>query len=101
MRKDETAELMVYCPTCGNSVNEYNWTLAHAARYSKGNTSTETFISIILNIINNPDYKIGEQRIMCPRCNERIKLKLIPMPDPSLVEEYVEKVGKDYVYAKY
>lgn len=101
MRKDESAELMIYCPTCGNSVNEYNWTLGHAARYSKGNNRTETFISIILKIINNPDYKIGEERIMCPRCNERIKLKNIPIPEASLIEEYVEKVGEEYVNAKY
>lgn len=100
MRKDESAELMIYCPTCGNSVNEYNWTLATAAKYSNGNNQSITFISILLRIINDPNYKYAEERMMCPRCNERIKLKLIPIPEPNIILEYAEKVGEEYVNAK-
>lgn len=101
MRKDESAELMIYCPTCGNSVNEYNWTLAQAAKYSNGNNQTPTFISILLRIVNDPHYNYENERIMCPRCNERIKLKLIPIPPLEELLAYVEKVGEEYVNAKF
>lgn len=101
MRKDESAELMIYCPTCGNTVNEYNWTLAHAAKYSKGNNTTPTFISIILKMLDDPKFNYEQERFMCPRCNERIKLKLVPLPEREVIMEYVEKVGEEYVNFKY
>ncbi|NLJ71501.1 MAG: hypothetical protein GX333_00635 [Syntrophomonadaceae bacterium] len=101
MRKDESAELMLYCPTCGNTVNEYNWTLGQAARYSKGNNRTVTLISILLKILNEPNFRIGEEKFMCPRCNERIKIKNIPLPDADTMAEYIARVGEEYVYAKY
>ncbi len=100
MRKDESAELMIYCPTCGNSVNEYNWTLAQAAKYSNETNQTETFIYILLRILNDPSYNYKDIRIMCPRCNERIKLGLIPLPEPEAIHEYIEKVGAEYVNAR-
>lgn len=99
MRKDESAELMIYCPTCGNSVNEYNWTLAQAARYADEYTQTPTFISILLKIATDPNYNYENERFMCPRCNERIKLKLVPVPPLEELLAYVEKVGEEYVNA--
>lgn len=101
MRKDESAELMIYCPTCGNTVNEYNWTLANAAKYSKGNNTSPTFIYVLLQILNDPNSNYINERFMCPRCNERIKLKLVPLPEREAIMEYIEKVGEEYVNFRY
>lgn len=96
MRLKETAELQIYCPRCGNKVNEYNWTLETASKFSVNGKTTPTLIYILLRLTEN-DQQWNNFRVICPRCHETMPLKIIPIPEPEELLAYVKEVGEDYV----
>ena len=101
MRKNPAATLMVYCPTCGNSVNEYNWTLETGAISSLKGKDSPTFIKILLECSDGKFDEWVNFKIGCPRCHEKIRVKLIPIPDKEDLMAYVDEVGEEYVNERF
>lgn len=97
IRLNEKAVLMLYCPLCGNSDNEYNWTLATAARYANDYSRVQTVIALLLHLIENPKKELFDCLLVCPRCNERVRLGTIPVPEKDRVVKYAQEVGDTYV----
>lgn len=101
MRKNEKAELMIYCMKCGNHANEYNWTLATAAKFSSKPNQTATLISLLLKLVNGEKVDINNIWLICPRCNEKVKLAHIPLLPADEIKAYAEKVGEQYCNFKF
>lgn len=101
MRNDEKAELMVYCTKCGNYANEYNWTLATAAKFSSYPSQTPTLISLLLELAKEEKMDANSIWLVCPRCNEKVKLAHIPLPPADEIKAYAEKVGEEYCQFKF
>ncbi|NLP25047.1 MAG: hypothetical protein GX382_11100 [Syntrophomonadaceae bacterium] len=100
MRLSETAELMVYCSRCGNYVNEYNWTLETASKYSVNGKATPTLIYILLQRIDgNKEWETF--KVVCPRCHEALPLRQIPQMEREQLEAYTREVGPTYVNFTY
>ena len=100
MRLSEAPELMIYCSRCGNYVNEYNWTLETASKYSVNGKSTPTLIYILLQRAD--ESKEWESfKLVCPRCHETLPLKQIPQLEREQLEAYAREVGPAYVNFTY
>ncbi|MBO8158396.1 hypothetical protein [Thermosyntropha sp.] len=101
MRKNEKAVLMIYCMKCGNNVNEYNWTLATAARFSTPDNKVSTLISLLKKIAQGEKFNIEDYWLICPRCNEKVKLAHVPVPPIEEINKYIEQVGEEYCQFKF
>ncbi|HZK44252.1 MAG TPA: hypothetical protein VFC73_08225 [Syntrophomonadaceae bacterium] len=98
MRQDENAELLIYCPKCGLWVNEYNWTLETASKYSVKGKKTPTVAYIMLDMLRGNFKKWENFKIHCPRCHESVFLKkMLPLPKEEEIEEYTKQVSQEYV----
>lgn len=100
MRLSETAELMIYCPRCGNHVNEYNWTLETASKFSVKGKSTPTMIYVLLQMADH-EKEWESFRVVCPRCHETIPIKLLPQIEREQLEVYAREVGEVYINFTY
>ncbi|HOQ09646.1 MAG TPA: hypothetical protein PLG09_05930 [Syntrophomonadaceae bacterium] len=100
MRLSETAQLMIYCPRCGNYVNEYNWTLETASKFSENGKSTPTLIYVLLQLADHPQ-QWENFKVVCPRCHETMPVKILPPMDRQQLEAYAREVGEAYVNFQY
>lgn len=100
MRLSETAELLIYCPRCGNYVNEYNWTLETASKFSVNGQTTPTLIYVLLQLADH-EKQWDNFRVVCPRCHETLPIKQLPPVDRQQLEAYAREVGEAYVNFAY
>jgi len=100
MRLKESAQLMIYCPRCGNHVNEYNWTLETASKFSVDGKTTPTVIYVLLQLADH-NQEWENFRVVCPRCHETIPIKQLPPLERQQLEDYAREVGEAYVNFNY
>lgn len=96
MRKDTTAQLMIKCPACKKSRNEYNWSMKTAARYSIGEETCPTLIQVLLASLRGEDEVFDGYRLICPKCNYGINYEELEKPAEEQILAYAQAVGEDY-----
>lgn len=101
-RKNLTHELPIYCPRCGNFVNEYNWTLEAAASRSEGDHYLPTLAYVLWRLLEGgEDIAAIDYVPYCPRCHEKVALSSLNLPSREQLLAYIEAVGEDYVMSQY
>ena len=96
MRKDRTAQLMISCPSCKKSRNEYNWSVKTAARFSIGEETCPTLMQVLLASIRGEEALYDGYRLICPKCKYGINYEDLSKPDPEKILQYAEAVGQAY-----
>lgn len=96
MRKDNQAKLMIKCPNCNNEINEYNWTLKTAARFSIGEDTCPTFIMVLLEAVKGNPETFDGYRLICPKCYYGTNFEDLTLPDHDNILKYAEAVGEEY-----
>ncbi|MEA1959899.1 MAG: hypothetical protein U9N81_01180 [Bacillota bacterium] len=101
IRQDKSAELMIYCSSCGNSYNEYNWTLETGAMYSKNKNTVPTLLDLLIQCLAGDKEVLQTAFAVCPSCHEKVFLRNMRMPTEEEIRAYAEKVGQDYRINRY
>lgn len=96
MRLDPTAQLMIKCPSCKKTRNEYNWSVKTAARYSIGEDTCPTLIQVLLASLRGEDQLYAGYRLICPKCNYGVNYEDLEKPDTEKTLLYAQAVGKEY-----
>ncbi|SHG63139.1 hypothetical protein SAMN02745221_00649 [Thermosyntropha lipolytica DSM 11003] len=92
----EEAVLMIKCPYCGRESNEYNWSLATAARYSIREETCPVLIQVLLATINGEGEFFAGYRLVCPKCYYGVNFEELTLPAEKDIREYAAKAGEDY-----
>lgn len=101
IRRDRSAQLIIRCPECRKSSNEYNWTLKTAAHFSIGEDTCPAVIQVLLAALDGEGDLYDGFRMICPRCNYGIDFTRIELPDEESVRNYARSVGEDYCQSWY
>jgi len=96
MRIDRSVQLMIKCPSCKKSRNEYNWSLKTAARYSIGEETCPTLIQVLLSSLDGDEETFAGFRLICPKCNYGINFEELEKPDAEQVRSYARAMGEEY-----
>jgi len=91
---------MIYCSACGKEVNEYNWTLETAATFSDGDKTCPTLLLLLLESLDDPK-KYEDYQLVCPHCHEKVRLKLLPLPERKALLNYLREVGEEYLFERF
>ena len=100
IRKNPAAMLMIYCSACGKNANEYNWTLETAATFSDGDKTCPTLLQLLLESLIDPK-KYEDYQLVCPHCHEKVRLKLLPLPQREALLQYLQEVGEEYLVERF
>lgn len=96
MRKDNSARLLLQCPNCKKEVNEYNWTLETAAKFSIGEDTCPALIQVLIEDLNGNGSFFDGFRLICPFCHYGVNYEDINKPEREQILEYAEAVGEKY-----
>lgn len=100
MRRDPGAQLLIYCNTCGNKYNEYNWTLESAGSGPDDRPPQITFLKMLYEAAHG-SAAYDDVFIYCPGCHERFRFGLLKKPALDELEAYLARVGHEYMEAVY
>ncbi|MBO8158397.1 hypothetical protein [Thermosyntropha sp.] len=95
MLKEKT-RLAIKCPYCKRESDEYNWSLATAARYSIGEDTCPVLIQVLLAYINGNGDMFDGYRLVCPKCYHGVDFTELSPPPKQEIEEYAAKAGEEY-----